>query len=322
MALSLPALHALKENFPEARLDTLTLPGCAPLMADLPDVGEALTYDAPRYARDRKRAAGPGTLRALVRRLRQDGYDLAVDMRGDDTARRLAVLSGARRRLGPERSRYEPPGRPNLAGLMTDPVSLADAPAHDAARDLYVLRAAGLAAPDTPFRLEPSPARLAAVRSVLDDLGVRRPYAVLHARPGDPSKAWLPERFAAAADHLVRAHGLDVLLSGSPADGEENARILAAVTEREHVFDAAGRFGLADLPALFQSSRLMVTVDTGPMHIAAMAGTPLVALFLPGHATAYHPYLQPESVVTPPAGFLDTLPVDDVLRAVDARLAG
>ena len=331
LALSLPALHALRENFPDARIDALTLPSSAPLLADVPGVSEVLTYDAPAFARDKKTAAGAGETQSLMRRLRARRYDLAVDTRGDDTSRLLAYFGGARRRAGPERAFYESPGKPNYAFLLTHPVPMADAPAQAADANLFLLRSLGLTVPEAPpYRLSPSPARAAAVRESLAALGVVGPYAVLHARPSEGSKAWNSEGFAAVANHLARAHGLSVLLSGAPADGEENARILAGITETARVFDIAGRFGLADLPALFQSARVMVTVDTGPMHIGAMVGTPLVALFLPGLADLYYPYRQPGSVLAPApdaarfwrGGFLDALPAESVMRAVDQTLGG
>ena len=106
-----------------------------------------------------------------------------------------------------------------------------DAPPQAADANLFQLRALGLTVSDPPYRLSPSPARLAAVRELLAALGVAGPYAVLHVRPSEESKAWNPARFAAVADHLARTHGLTVLLSGAPADRAANDAVLEAVTE-------------------------------------------------------------------------------------------
>ena len=89
------------------------------------------------------------------------------------------------------------------------------------------------------------------------------------------------------------------MLSGALEDADANDQVLALIRNKSHAYNAAGFFSLRELPAFFQQARLMVTVDTGPMHIAAAVGTPIVALFLPWTVTAFHPYGQLSGVVTP-----------------------
>ncbi len=331
VAMSLPALHALRQRYPEAKIDALVLPGVAPILADVPDVDEVISYAAPVFTRGGT-PAGLGETLALLRRLRRARYDVAVELRGNDLCRLVAFLAGASRRIGPARSLYESAGRPNYGFLLTHPVALADNPDHAAERSLRLLSACGLPRLDAPYRLPVTPERRDSVRGVLAALGVLRAYAVIHARPSEEAREWRPERFAAVADHLTQVHGLDVLLTGTGRDREYNAAIRAQVAHPERVSNAAGLRALTELPALFQGAVLMVSVDTGPMHLAALVGTPLVALFQPDLARLHHPYGQQDSVIVPPDAAqgsdhriwdrdaLTAISVAAVIEAVDRRL--
>ncbi len=330
VAMNLPALHALRLRYPNAKIDALVLPAVAPLLAEVPDVDEGIPYAAPGFTRG-GRSAGLWETLALVRRLRRERYDLAIDLRGNDLCRLIAFASGAGRRLGPAHSQYEVSGRPNYGFLLTHPVSLPDGPEHAPERCLETLHACGLTLPEAPYKLPVTPERVASMRERLTEWGVGERFAVIHARPSEESRQWLPERFAAVADHLMQVHGLDVLLTGTPRDGDYNREILACSAAPEGLFDASGLFTLPELPALFAEAALMVSVDTGPMHVAALVGTPLVTLFHPTLARLHHPYGQPDGVLTPDVmgeqehRMWDQLPLAaittaQVLAAVDRKL--
>lgn len=317
VVLSLPALQALHENFPQAHIDTLTQSASAPLLADLPFVAEALAYDAPRFARGQK-----DTRTQLRRVLRGRRYDLAFDARGDDAARRITVLSRAPRRAGPVSGPYESPGRANLAALMTHAAAPAF-PGHAVENNRALLVALGLADSLPAFRWPLSETRRQAVGQTLDALDIGdAPFAVIHARPGHAAKKWIPERFAAVADFLARERGLSVLLLGGPDDAGYNQDIMAHVVHSSRVHDMAGRFALADLPALLSRASLFVGVDSGPMHVAAFARIPIVALFLPWFAPAHFPWNQPDAVLTAPAGDMAQISVAAVLEKIAEKLAG
>lgn len=305
VTMSLPALHALRLQFPRARLDVLVRPAVAPLLAELPYIDSIFTYDTIRFPQRRNKwGRGAGLFRtiALIHRLRRRKYDVAIEMRGDDIGRLLAFCSGAPLLIGPDRVFYEQTGAVNLSFLQTHTVPLPDlrsTPVHTVETDLAMLQTLGLADAATEFRFPLKPQRKAAVERKLQSLGVQRPFAVLHMRSNDKGRDWSVEGFAAVANHLVQAHNLDVVLTGTHGDSDYNAQVLARSTPKPHIFNAAGLFKLEELPALFAKTRLMVTVDTGPMHIAAMMGTPIVAIFLPQLAAIHHPYGQSDGVVLP-----------------------
>ena len=106
------------------------------------------------------------------------------------------------------------------------------------------------------------------------------PYAVLNPGGNNAAKRWPAERFAALADHLERAHGLRVLISGSPGEADLAASIAASAETDPIALPGIG-MTLGSLKSIIERSELLVTNDTGPRHIAAAFGVPMVTMFGP-----------------------------------------
>lgn len=319
VVMSLPALAALRARFPTARIDALVRPAVAPLLRGVPGIDNLLTYDTPRFP-EQGRGAGLFRTLALVRRLRRARYDVAVEMRGDEIGRLLAWLAGVPCRIGPDRIFYEAPGTSAFAYLLTNTVAVPDAPRAAVEANLAVLAPLGIeAAPVAPVLAVDDEAR-AAVAEKLRRLNVEGPFATIHARSNDAARDWTDEKFARVAAVLARDHGLPVVLSGTARDHDDNERIIRLAGEAS-IHNAAGLFRLEELPAFYSGARLMVTVDTGPMHIAAAVGTPIVALFRPELAPRHAPYGQRDVVVTAPdGGAVADIDVAAVLKSIATRL--
>ena len=247
----------------------------------------------------------------------------------------MAHYSGARISVSPAISIYDDPTTPNYSYLLTHPIQV-QPDRERTAIDNFVLLIGKLGIdPVSDYRLPVSPKSLSSVVDKLNGLGVHGCFAVIHARSGEPAKDWRPERFAAVADHLAVKHGLTVVLTGADKDREINYQIKQTAQQQSFIFDGTSRFSLSELPALLKQAEIMVTVDTGPMHIAAFVGTPLVALFLPWFVQRDQPYGQPDAVLTPFSGttfpaeraaefwqgcLLDGITVEQVIAAVDRKL--
>jgi len=160
---------------------------------------------------------------------------------------------------------------------------------------------------------------------------------LIHPCGSNPNKNWAPDRFAAVADYLVARHNLDVLVTGTEVDKNEVRRIMTHVSASSRVYDVSGKFTMPEMAALYARASLMVTVDTGPMHVADAVGTPLVALFLPWNGR-FRPFRQPEAALMPlndqgqplmtsmphdaeSVQYLLRIPVAQVLAAVNQSLA-
>lgn len=106
-------------------------------------------------------------------------------------------------------------------------------------------------------------------------------YAMLNPGGNNPAKRWPPERFAALADHLAANHTLRILVNGSPAEEALVAQIVGMCKKAEPVSLPRSGITLGALKELIRRAALLVTNDTGPRHIAAALGTPMVSLFGP-----------------------------------------
>jgi heptosyltransferase-2 len=107
------------------------------------------------------------------------------------------------------------------------------------------------------------------------------PMALLNPGGNNPAKRWPPERFAALADHLAQRRNLTILINGSPAEADLVSAIAAACRATQPPQLPGLGINLGSLKALTRRCRLMVTNDTGPRHIAAAFGVPLISLFGP-----------------------------------------
>ena len=316
---TLPVLAALRAH----GWDTAWLvePLARPLLADNPALGALLQAPAAR-------AFTLGAARRALAGARAARPDVALDLQGLWKSAAWARLSGAPRVVG-----YSRPGRrePSSAVLIGERVPPLAQAAHVIDKNLALLRALGIEAVGSrEFPLPPLDVEAAAVDQRLAALGLAD-FAILNPGGGWSSKLWPGERFGALARGL-RARGLPSLVTWGPgedaladrvvASSEGAARRCFATTLREYV-------------VLARRARVVIAADTGPMHLAAAVRTPVVALFGPTDPARNGPFSPDDEVVrrVPPcapchrracpthAGVMEGIDADEVLAAVDRRLA-
>lgn len=264
---ALPTLEALRATYPRALITWLVEEAFAPLLLGHPALDRV-------WAVPRLRPGRPGAWRelrrllAVVRQMRQERFDAVLDLQGLLKSAFWVALVKSPRKVG-----YD--GTRELSYLaLTERLPPYDPEAHAVQRYLDLARHLG-AQVDTPcFRLEHllrGPERI----SGLPDPGE---WVVLHAGARWASKRWPVGHWAILATALQQ-QGLRVVLTGSGADRGLTQAIAAEAGGG--ILDLAGRTGLGELAWVLRHARVMVTVDTGPMHLAAALGTPVVALFGP-----------------------------------------
>lgn len=255
--LTVPLLRRLKETLPGATVTVLTLAKTAGIFRGTPWVDEVL-LDDKRGAHGG--LAGPWRIAA---ELAARGFDLAVIPHRSFRSALIARLAAIPRRIGFDSS----------AGsfLLTDTVPF-DWGTPDLERNLSLtLPLGGAAAPsggESRYVAPPAP------RAELAALLPPGPLAGVHPGSAWATKRWLPERFAELCRRLA-ADGVTPVLVGGPDDRDLGARIARDCG----ALDLVGRTDLEDLKALMGRLSVFVTNDSGPMHLAAAAGVPVVAVF-------------------------------------------
>jgi heptosyltransferase-1 len=338
---ALPVLAVLQERLPQARIDWLVEQAYEPILA-LADGVRRVVVRAKAGARagDAVFGGGIGYLEA-IRFLRAQRYDLALDLQGLVKSAMWARLSGARRVVGFDRLHLREPAAAWLySSLVVPPGGV-----HVIEKNLSLIRAVcGLAAsaeppaPATsagaylasirfPLRVSESPA---IARAIADAGGPGR-YVVLNPGAAWPNKRWPPERFAALAAALKSRRGLSSLVTWGPS---ERSLADAIVRGSSGAASAAPPTSVEDLAALMRSAGLVVSGDTGPLHIAAAMGTRVVGLYGPTWPARNGPW-DPRDIVISRADAcrchhkrqcqigapcIETIALEEVVRAAQARL--
>lgn len=281
---TLPTLEALRQRFPGAEINWLVEEAAAPLLPRHPALDQVLVCRRQSWLQAFRGRGSPAEaireLRQLLQTLRHPGFDLVLDLQGLLKSALWTWAACSPRKLGFAGTRefsYLP---------LTEKLPPYD-PEEPAIRR-YLRLAAHLGAPTTPVRF-----RLALPRWVDSPLAelltaLPRPWVVLHPGCRWPSKHWPPEQVAALADLVARDLGTPAIFTGSTADRPLLREISSRLTTT--ALDLSGRLTLPELAALFSQADAVVSPDTGPMHLAAAVGAPLVALFGPTAPWRTGPY--------------------------------
>ncbi|HMF36165.1 MAG TPA: glycosyltransferase family 9 protein, partial [Isosphaeraceae bacterium] len=259
------------------RITLLTSPAGAESAALIPSVDEVIIYAAPWMKATSPRADSRAD-HALIRRLHDARFDAAaiftVYSQNPLPAATLCTLAEVPLRLAHCRE--------NPYQLLThwvpdpEPEHLLR---HEVRRQLDLVRSVGCQISDERMVLEvPSVARMR-VLGQLQRLGVdpRSAWVVIHPGATAPSRRYPPEQFALAARRLVLDVDMQVIFTGSSAERTEVEQIQTAMGV--HSFSLAGELDLGELAALLAMAPLLIANNTGPVHIAAAVGTPVVDLY-------------------------------------------
>ena len=275
-----PAVHALRQRFPDAHISYIVEPAAAPIVLHNPHLSQVIV--APR-ARGLRGLLGD---LALGRRLRAERYDLAIDFHGGPRASLLTWLSGAPERLG-----YDVAGRGWMyTRRIPRPRELR--PRHSVENQWDLLAPLGVAPPDRsafPMEMPADSATAAAVADRLTRAGVDAGDAliVIHVSAGNPFRRWPAAHFVDLAASLAAADPRRrVIVTSGPSESDAAGRVIAEAQARlggeaAHQVLSCGEFSLIELRALLDRASLYIGGDSGPLHVAATTRVAIVGLYGP-----------------------------------------
>jgi len=273
--VTVPTLSAIRAKFPEAHIALLTSPGKpgAPGAEHILPLGEWYDELLVYFTSDVRSWNGRAH---LVRRLREGKFDLFIELpnqqsRPRDEIRNMIVarLAGCRHAVGFAVSQH---------GLFLRQQTLL--PQVREAERIYRAVSEELSlGPSHDVRLPVSNSRQDEVRELLLRLGVAEaePFVVVHAGAKRQTNQWPGERYARVADEIMGRFRTRVILTGSPSELHLIEEIVDKMHEKPTVL--CGELDLPQMTAMLKRACLYVGNDTGPMHIAAAVGTPIVSIF-------------------------------------------
>lgn len=314
----LPVAAALRARYPDAQIDWLVDSRHTAILDLVPVISRRIAVDS-RNTADSLRTIGM---------LRRERYDVAIDLQGLVKSAAFARLSGARRVIGFDR----PHLREKLASVFYSELSHPGDAAHIVDQNLSVLALFGIderprrfpvTVPDSPA-LEPVADRVAREG--------RSGFALVNPGAGWPNKRWPAERFGDVVSWMAGARGLLPVVLWGPGEQDVAGRIVNSSTGAAML---APKTGIGDLLALSRNARLMLSGDTGPLHVAAAVGTPIVALFGPTGPARNGPWDEADISLSRHAdcvcryqrrcrrsrACIEDISVEDVRAAIDRRLA-
>ena len=332
---AVPVAAALRRAWPQATIDWMVSAKHREILELVPVIDRRLVVN------DRGGAAGGVPLVQAIRAARRAAYDVAIDLQGLIKSAAIARASGALQVVG-FAARYlrEPLARvfytathdPGRGGIYAK-----DETRHVVQINLGILQALGLSpgAPEFPIALVAS----AAAARMADATGGR--YALLNTGAAWPNKRWPPDRLAALARALHVRHGLMSVVLWGPGERPLAERVVA---EASGAAVPSPETTIADVVALARGATVMVSGDTGPTHIGAAVGTPIVGLYGPTRPERNGPWLPEDETVSRasvcechhlrtcrrtlrPQGGRGAIPclldiqVEEVLAAVERRIA-
>lgn len=260
--LASPLARALRERYPDAHIAWAVQEKALAVVENNPHLDEVIVW-----------RGGVGGLISLLHTVRRSRFDVVLDVQGALKSAPVAWLSGAKWRV--VSSRAEPIAR-RAANCI---VPIEGTPPHALEQYLRVASVLDID-PQTPRRLilGIGEKERAWVQQFWDNNSAPHRVVALNPASARPIKAWPAAHFAVLAD-LLEENGIRTLFVGGPNDVELVGQIENSM--RRQPLNAAGKTNLRQLGALLQRCALLVSADTGPMHIAAGVGTPVVALFGP-----------------------------------------
>lgn len=281
LILTTPAIAAVREQFPHAHISLALSSGTRELLPAIPGIDHAI------IARG-KISDAAGFLGVARRR-----FEACLDFTRNDRSAFITLLSKARLRITADYPR--PRGRIQSASYNTL-VNLDIGRMHTVDFHLGLLEPLAISHPARRLRLDLPAAAVQDGARVLEEAKLNREFIVIHPGSARAEKFWEPERWAAVIDFAAE-RGLACLVTGGKAAIERDHIAKIKQSARESFIDLAGRANLLTLAEIIRRARLLATIDSAPMHLAAAMQTPQVALFGPTNPFHWHPRFAPASVL-------------------------
>ncbi len=297
VVLTTPMIRELRRRIPEAHIAVVVNPAGAPVLMPNPDVNEVLVIDKKGRHRSWR------GMWSFAKKLRDGRFDLLLSPHQSHRTSLLARLSGIPRRFGYRTAGWARFAYTNLLDR--------DAEQPEIRRLLRFLTDALGPTPGSPRERSPEEAPLLfeteesreSARRLLSDLREPRQPILLAPSSVWPTKRWTPYGFARLAGLLIRQYGGQVLLVGAPEDQVVAEKVMQYSREmnpghvHERIANVSGRTSLLGLYSLMLRSRLLVSNDSAPVHLACAARIPVVAVFGPTVSSLGYAPIAPRTTV-------------------------
>ena len=281
VVLITPSLRALRQRFPQAHITVLTSRQNSELLNRCPYLDDLVVFD-------RRQDGSPAGLLRMGKRLRWAQVDLVVDFQNNRISHWLGRLSGAPQRYGFAGRRW--------SWLLSHRAVEPEGTLPPVEHQFCLLQWLGIEQASMHLELWLGPSDEARIDGLIQEAWIAENQPLVAVHPGSRwiSKRWPAERYAELIDRLAVVAKVRVILTGSEGERPLCDQIHRAAKSKPIL--AAGYTSLNELAALMRRCRVLISGDSAPLHIAAAAGTPIVALFGPTDPIRHCPPSQQQRV--------------------------
>lgn len=275
--MTTPAIRALKQSGDDRHVTLLTSSPGAKIVPLVPEINDVIVYDSPWLKATAPRANSQPEY-AMIEQLREGNFDAAVIFtvysQNPLPTAFLCYMADIPLRLA---HCHENPYQ-----LLTDWIPDPEPNAmirHEAQRQLELVATVGCHTDDDRLSLRVPAGATDRIRQLLHEKGVdlSHPWVVMHVGATAPSRRYPPEGFARAARRLVQQDGVQVVFTGTTPEHDLVEQVRAGMQAPS--YSLVGRLSLGELAALISLAPLLISNNTGPVHVAAAVGTPVVDLY-------------------------------------------
>ncbi|MFN8554979.1 MAG: glycosyltransferase family 9 protein [Candidatus Obscuribacterales bacterium] len=277
--LTVPFLRNLRYSFPDAHIDVLVGPQSGEVLQGCPFVNKFITFDTTRFHKYDKGEGKAKSFWSYAKELRKEKYDLVFVLKRSWSSAFLALLTGARHRIG-----YATEGRQIL---LTQGIAW-HKDIHEVDSTLEVLSGANLPIQDRFLDAWICEEEDNAISRKAPELARCKTKVLIHAAAAHPDKMYPIDRWAEVMKLLGAQIDCDFYFSGAEQDYllYEDLQHLAGIKG----FNLAGKLSLRESMALYRRMNVSLCVDSGPAHLSAAVGVPTLALFGPTDPERWRPY--------------------------------
>jgi lipopolysaccharide heptosyltransferase I len=317
---ALPAAHALRRAFPDAHLTWVVEARERAILEGNPDLDQILHVDTRFWRKEFTKAGGPavvwGKLAGLIRRLRAGRFDVALDLQGLWKSGALTWLTGAPLRVGFTARHCREPWNILFTNRRVVPPRSAT---HVVEKNLALLQALNVPAGEAVFPIATDPQGEDAAEAFLTAQGVKPQdlLVALYLGAGQARKRWPLPAFRTLADQMASRLGARVLVLWGPGEESLVREFREGVPPTTLV---APLTSIPELTSLIRRVSLLIGGDTGPLHIGAAVGRPVIGLYGPTDAARNGPFGPLAGAIQSPTGALEGITVNMVLEQVEAAL--
>jgi heptosyltransferase I len=284
---AMPAVCCLADNFPGAKIDWFVRPECAALIENHPCIHKIILFRRKELGKWWYKPSAFAELVRLIKQLRQEQYDIVFDFQGRFRSAIFAFFSGCKQRIGMT-------GTQEITGLFYTR-KIAQSSVHLVDYFLDMVCSAGAKRGKIEFGLKPQPRAIAETQKILSENKIdKNNYACLVPSATVEAKKWPIENFAALAEKINAKYRCGIVAIGTESE-KPVAESLKSLSKTP-IINLAGKTNITQLVALLAGAKVVVSNDTGPAHIAAALGVPMVLIFGFTNPSRVGPYGRNETV--------------------------